>query len=195
MQFHCHMWEEEIPMKRFKALHVRVALVAAAGSILLFAGDRSQVRADSTIVIEGTGNFDSVVTRTTETLSPLCVSLISRAGTVAFTGLITNDPQNGVLVARAVRDACASPVQGTSTQTYDLLNATVAGRTGHLVVEAEGVFEGDATTLPGARSRYHLKISGVGGDLKGAEGEGQSVGLATTAASSNTYYVTITVKK
>lgn len=180
-------------MKRFTALHVRVALVAVAGSILLFAGERSEVRADSTIVIEGTGNFDSVVTRTTETLSPPCVSLVSRAGVVAFTGLITS--QNGAFASRALRDACATPVQGTSTQTYDLLYATVAGRTGHLVVQAEGVFEGDATTPPGARSRYHLTISGVDGDLKGAEGEGQSVGLATSASSSNTYYVKITLKK
>jgi len=182
-------------MKRFTALHAGVALVVAAGSILLFAGDGSRVQADSTIVIEGTGTFNSVVTRTSVTLDPPCVSLVSRAGTVAFTGMITNSGVDSVFSSRALRDACASPVQGSTSQTYELLNATVAGRTGHLHVEADGYFEGDATTPPGARSRYHLRITGVDGALKGAEGEGQSVGLATTTGSTNTYYVSLTLKK
>jgi len=90
-----------------------------------------------------------------------------------------------------VRDTCPGPTK----QTYEPFKATVAGRTGHLIVEAEGVFEGDATVLPGARSRYHLTITGVDGDFKGACGEGQSVGLATTASSTNSYYVKIWFKK
>jgi hypothetical protein len=45
-----------------------------------------------------------------------------------------------------------------------------------------------------------LTISGISGDLKGAVGEGQSVGLATAfpgdpATSSNTYYIKIWLKK
>jgi hypothetical protein len=180
-------------LRTTKVLYRHATLVAFAASILLFAGTHGPARADSTIVLEGTGTFSSLVVRTTQTLDPPCVSLVSRAGTVAFTGFIT--AQGGGFESRAVRDACATPVQGTSSQTYDLLNATIGGKTGHLVIQADGIFEGDATVPPGARSRYHLTISGVGGDLKGAEGEGQSVGLATTAVSSNTYYVTIRLKK
>mgnify|MGYP001459825557 CR=1 FL=1 len=132
-------------MKAMKAPHVRAALVAVAGSILLLAEAPSQARADSTIVIEGNGTFSSVVTRTTVALTPPCVSLVTRIGTIAFTGLIANDLPDGQFESHALRDACAPPVQGPSKQTYDLRHATVAGKTGHLVVEVEGFFEGDAT--------------------------------------------------
>lgn len=187
-------------MNMIRAPRVRAALVAVAGSILLLALPGGQARAGSGTVLEGTGTFSSQVVRTTETLDPPCVSLVTRNGNVAFTGLITNTLQNGDFVSHALRDACATPVQGPSKQTYELHGATVAGKKGDLVVEAEGIFEGDATTPPGARSRYQLKIWGVSGDFKGAEGEGQSVGIATgfpgvPATSSNTYYVTIRLKK
>jgi hypothetical protein len=187
-------------MTTIKARYMRAVLVAIVGSVLLLARVRSQARAGSITVIEGTGNFSSVVLRTTQTLNPPCVSLVTRTGNIAFTGFITNALQDGDFVSHNLRDACATPVQGTSRQTYDLLNATVAGNTGDLVVEVEGIFEGDATAPPGARTRYHLKIRGVGGDFKGAEGEGQSVGLATAfpslpADSSDTYYVKIWFKK
>jgi hypothetical protein len=186
-------------MKTMKALYMRAALIAVAGSILLLADARS-LRAGSMTVIEGTGNFSSEVARTTDILDPTCVSLVTRIGNVAFRGLISNALDHGGFVSHSLRDACATPTQGTTRATYDLLNATVAGKTGHLVVEVEGVFEGDATTPPGARTRYHFTISGVGGALKGVEGEGQSVGLATgfpglPAVSSNTYYAKIWFKK
>ena len=180
-------------MKTTKGLYVHAAVLAVAASMLLFAGARGPARADSTIVLEGTGTFTSTVVRTSVPLDPPCVSLVTRVGTVAFTGFIT--AQTGNFESHALRDACAAPVQGPTSQTYELLNATIGGKTGQLVIQADGIFEGDATVAPGARSRYHLTISGVGGDLKGAVGEGQSVGLATTSASSNTYYVTITLKK
>jgi hypothetical protein len=180
-------------METTKVRYARVALIAVVTSIMLFAGAGRQAWAGSPVVLEGTGTFSSVVIRTTSTLDPPCVSLVTRVGTVDFTGFIKNTAGN--FLSHAVRDACADPVQGPTKQTYDLLNATVAGRTGQLHVEAEGVFEGDATTPPGARSRYHLTITGVDGDFKGAYGEGQSVGLATTTSSSNTYYVKIWLKK
>ena len=179
-------------MKLTKGLYLRAAAGAVAASMLLFAGARGPARADSTTVLQGTGTFTSAVVRTAQTLDPPCVSLVTRTGTVAFAGFIT--AASGNFQSHALRDACADPVQGPTTQTYDLPHATIGGKTGHLVVQAEGIFEGDATVAPGARSRYHLTITGVGGDFKGAVGEGQSVGLATTAASTNTYYVTITLQ-
>ena len=183
-----------------KPIRIQAIVALFIGAIVLSAGALSQASAGSTTVIEGTGTFSSVVTRTTATLDPACVSLVTRIGTVAFTGLITNALADGQFASHALRDACAAPVQGPSRQTYDLLNATVGGKTGHLVVEVEGFFDGDAATPPGARTRYHFTISGVGGNLKGALGEGQSVGLATAfpgvpATSSNTYYATISIKK
>lgn len=187
-------------MKTSKSLYVGAALLAVAGSIVLLAVARSHARGESTgREIAGTGRFDSQVVRTSEILDPPCVSLVIRIGHVAFTGFISNALGEGDFEGRALRDTCTASVQGTSRQTYDVLNATVAGRTGHLRIEAEGVFEGDATTPPGARSRYSLKIRGIAGDLAGAEGEGQSVGLATgfpgePATSSNTYHVRIRFK-
>jgi hypothetical protein len=185
-------------MKTSKVPYMGAAVVAVAASIVLLAGTDRQSWAASPTVLEGTGTFSSAVVRTTTPLDPSCVSLVTREGTVAFTGFITNT--DGGFLSHAVRDACASPVQGPSKQTYDLFNATVDGRTGHLIVEAVGIFEGDATTPPGARSQYHLTITGVDGDFKGATGEGQSVGLATgfpgvPATSSNTYYIKILLKK
>lgn len=182
-------------MKTTKRRYVCAALVAVVTSIVLLAEAGRQTWAGSPAVVEGTGTFTSVVVRTTSAMDPPCVSLVTRAGTVGFAGLITNVAADSSFLSHAVRDACASPVQGPTRQTYDLFNATVAGRTGHLIVEAEGVFEGDATVAPGARSRYHLTITGVDGDFKGASGEGQSVGLATTTSSSNSYYVKIWLKK
>lgn len=186
-------------MKSTKGRFVCATLVAIVTSIVLLAGGERQAGAVSPavspVVVEGTGTFNSVVMRTMTTMDPACVSLITRAGTVEFAGFVTNPAANSTFLSHAVRDACADPVQGPTKQTYDLLNATVAGRTGHLIVEAEGVFEGDATAAAGARSRYHLTITGVDGDFKGAYGEGQSVGLATTASSTNSYYVKIWLKK
>ena len=182
-------------MKRTKGRYVRAALVAMVTSIVLLAGGEHQAEAGSPVVVEGTGTFNSVVVRTTTTMDPPCVSLVTRSGTVEFAGVVTNSLADSTFLSHAVRDACASPVQGPTKQTYQLLNASVAGRTGHLTVEAEGVFEGDATVAPGARSRYHLTITGVDGDFKGAYGEGQSVGLATTASSTNSYYIKIWLKK
>ena len=52
-------------MKTSRALHVGVALGAVAGSILLLAERPSHARGGATsIVIEGTGTFDSQVVRT-----------------------------------------------------------------------------------------------------------------------------------
>jgi hypothetical protein len=136
-------------METTKVRYARVALIAVVTSIMLFAGAGRQAWAGSPVVLEGTGTFSSVVIRTTSTLDPPCVSLVTRVGTVDFTGFIKNTAGN--FLSHAVRDACADPVQGPTKQTYDLLNATVAGRTGQLHVEAEGIFEGDATTPPPER--------------------------------------------
>jgi hypothetical protein len=183
-----------------QALRVGVGLVAVVGAILLLPEARSHARGQSgPAQIEGTGRFESLVVRTTETLDPPCVSLVTRVGRVAFTGFISNALEDSHFDSRALRDACTSSVQGTARQTYDLLGATVNGRTGHLRIEADGIFEGDATTPPGTRHRFSLKIVGLGGDLEGAEGEGQAVGGATSfpgepAISSTTYHVRIRFK-
>jgi hypothetical protein len=142
------LFRGEDTMKTTKVRYARVALIAVVTSIVLFAGAGRQAWAGSLVVVEGTGTFGSVVTRTTSTLDPSCVSLVTRVGTVEFTGFVTNAAADGKFLSHALRDACASPVQGPSKQAYDLLNATVAGRTGQLHVEAEGIFEGDATTPP-----------------------------------------------
>lgn len=186
-------------MKTSRSLCVGAAFLAVVGTIVLLAAGRGHARGESATEIEGTGKFDSQVVRTSEALDPPCVSLVARVGQVAFTGLISNELGDGKLDGLALRDACTVAVQGTTRQTYDLRRVTVAGRTGHLRIEADGVFEGDATTPPGARSRYILKIRGIAGDLAGAEGEGQSVGTATgvpgePASSSNTYQVRIRFK-
>lgn len=177
-------------MKTIKGLCLGAALLAVA---FVASDARAHDDDDAVAAIEGTGTFTSVVTRTTQTLTPPCVSLITRIGTVSFSGFISNVLANGTQVAHALRDACAAPVQGPTKQTYKLRNATVAGRTGDLVIESEGFFEGDAATAPGARNRYHFEIRGISGGLKHLRGEGQSVGLATgfpgvPATSSNTYY-------
>jgi hypothetical protein len=182
-------------MKTTKVRYVCAALVAVVTAIVLLGGAERQTWAGSPVVVEGTGTFTSTVARITSPMDPLCVSLVTRTGTVEFSGFITNAGADSSFLSHAVRDACASPIQGPTKQTYDLLYATVAGRTGHLLVEAEGVFEGDATVAPGARSRYHLTITGIDGDFQGAYGEGQSVGLATTASSTNSYYAKIWLKK
>jgi hypothetical protein len=185
----------EDTMTTTRARYMCAALVAVVISIVLLAGAERQTWAGSPVVVEGVGTFNSVVVRTTIPMDPSCVSLVTRVGTVEFDGFVTNAAADSTFLSHTVRDACASPIQGPTKQTDELLNATVAGRTGHLTVEAEGVFEGDATVAPGARSRYHLTITGVDGDFQGAYGEGQSVGLATTTSSSNSYYVKIWLKK
>jgi hypothetical protein len=182
-------------MKTAKARYVCATLVAVVTAIVLLGGAEHPTWARPPLVVEGTGTFTSAVVRTATVMDPPCVSLITRSGTVEFSGFIANAGADSSFLSHAVRDACASPVQGPTKQTYDLLYATVAGRTGHLLVVAEGVFEGDATVPPGARSRYHLTITGIDGDFKGAYGEGQSVGLATSTSSTNSYYAKIQFKK
>jgi hypothetical protein len=139
-------------------------------------------------VLRGSGNFDTVVTRTSQTLTPACVSLVTRVGTSSFSGLIQSS--SGTYEAHALRDACGS-VQGTNGGTVMLDSATIAGRTGSLELTFKGIFEGDATSPTGARPRQHWTLRGLSGSLAGATGEGQSVGLSTTTASSNTYYFEI----
>jgi len=90
-----------------------------------------------------------------------------------------------------VRDACEDPIQGTNKTTYTLDEATVAGRTGGLILEASGIFDGDVTSPAGSRTRFHFTIRGVSGDLKGATGTGQFVGGSTATNSFNTYYAEI----
>lgn len=142
-------------------------------------------------LVTGTGKFVTQVTRTSESLDPPCVTLVTRVGNVSFSGLIGNAPENGYQETHALRDECAAPIQGTTATTYILKEATVAGRTGGLILKASGIFDGDVTLPAGARTRLHFKIRGVSGDLKGVTGTGQFVGQSTTNCSFNTYYAEI----
>ena len=75
----------------------------------------------------------------------------------------------------------------TAAATFALENATVAGRTGTLILEGRGIFEGDATGAAGARPRYPITFRGVSGDLKGATGTGQILGQASATTAFDTY--------
>jgi hypothetical protein len=165
--------------------------VVIISAFLLLTGTSGTTKANKGTLVTGTGNFVTQVTRTSEPLDPPCIALITRVGNVAFSGLIENALEDGQQETHALRDACAAPVQGTTTTTYTLAEATVAGMTGGLILEARGIFEGDATSPGGARTRLHVTIRGVSGDLKGATGTGQVVGQSTTTSSFNTYYVEI----
>jgi hypothetical protein len=168
------------------------SLFAALGSLAMLAlfvilSEGRPARADNATVLRGTGNFDTSVVRTAQTLMPDCVSLVTRVGTSSFTGLIQGQ---GSYSSQALRDACGS-VQGTNRGTLIIDPATIGNRTGSLELTFEGVFEGDATSSTGARSRQHWRLNGLTGSLAGATGEGESVGLALTTASSVTYYFEI----
>jgi hypothetical protein len=170
-------------------------LLAVAASVLVFCEQSGRADSDAdddddSAVSEGTGSYVSHVTRTATPVTS-CVELIKRVGSIGFTGFITSAESDGKFESRALRDFCAEPVQGPTRQHYELRNATVAGRTGTLIIDAEGVFEGDATSSPGARPRYHLTLRGVGGKLKGLRGEGMAVGFALGTSSSNAYWARI----
>jgi hypothetical protein len=170
-----------------------VLFVVVVSSFLLLTGASGKTKHKKGTMVAGTGNFVTQVTRTSEPLDPPCVELVTRVGNASFSGLIENALENGQQEVHALRDACADPVQGTTTATYVLEEATVAGRTGGLILEARGIFEGDATSPAGSRPRYYFTIRGVSGDLKGATGTGQYVGQATTTSVFNTYYAEITL--
>lgn len=178
-------------MKRTGAIGLLAFFVAITGSLVLLEGASGKIKEKKGTLVTGTGGFVTEVTRTTEPLDPPCVTLLTRVGNAAFSGLIENALENGTQEVRGLRDACADPVSGTATATYVLKDAKVAGRTGDLVLEASGYFEGDAGSPAGARPRYHLTIRGVSGDLKGAVGTGQSVGQATTTSAFDSYYAEI----
>jgi hypothetical protein len=153
-------------------------------------------------VIEGTGNLASTNIRTSTQLYPACVTQVDRTGSIQLTGVIFTSNEPTGYQSTSLRDDCASPssIIGTSRHRYEIQNATIAGRTGRIVIEAVGVYEGDATTPPGTRMRLQWKITGLDGDLKGMEGEGQSVGITTAfpnqpATNSSTYSVKLILKK
>jgi hypothetical protein len=166
-------------------------VVVVISSFVLFTGASDKTKHKEDMLVSGTGNLVTEVTRTSEELDPPCVSLVTRIGSVSFSGFIENAPGDGQQEVHALRDACSDPVYGTATSTFKLEAATVAGRTGGLILEARGFFEGDATSPGGARPRYHFTIRGVSGDLKGATGTGHYLGQATTTSAYNTYYAEI----
>jgi len=178
-------------MKRLGKISSLFTFVVVVSSLLLLTGISGKTKHKKDTLVTGTGNFVTDVTRTSEPLDPSCVTLVTRVGNVSFSGLIENALENGQQEVHALRDACADPVQGTATAIYILQEATIAGRTGGLILEARGIFEGDATSSEGARPRYQFTIRGVSGDLKGASGVGQYVGQATTTSVFNTYYAEI----
>jgi hypothetical protein len=178
-------------VKRPGKIGLLFLFVVVTSSFLLLAGTSGKTKEKKGTLVRGTGNFVTQVKRTTEPLNPPCVVLVTRVGNVSFSGFIENVLENGHQETHAQRDECEAPVQGTTATTYTLAEATVAGRTGGLILEASGIFEGDATLPTGARTRLHFNIRGVSGDLKGATGTGQFVGESTTASSFNTYYAEI----
>lgn len=178
-------------MKTTGTFGLLLLLVAFAALLVPHAAISGKSNEEKGTLVTGTGNIIAVVTRTSEPLSPPCVTLVTRVGTASFSGLIENAPEHGLQETRALRDACEEPIQGTNRTTYTLDEATVAGRTGGLILEASGVFDGDATSPAGSRTRLHFTIRGVSGELKGATGTGQFVGDSTTTSSFNTYYAEI----
>ena len=168
-----------------------LSLVVVAVLFMLFASTTAKGQDSKWTLVTGSGNFVSQVTRTSEELDPPCVTLVSRDGNASFSGLIESALLTGKQQTRNLRDACADPVQGIAKTTYILEEATVAGRTGTLVIEAKGIFEGDVTSPAGARTRLHFTIRGISGDLRGATGVGHHVGQGTTTGSFNTYYAEI----
>jgi len=164
---------------------------AVVSSFFVLTGTSGQAKDKKGPLVRGTGNFVTQVQRTTEPLNPPCVVLVTRVGSVSFSGFIANAPESGYQETHAERDECEAPVQGTTATTYSLDKATVAGRTGGLIVKTRGIFEGDATLPGGSRTRLHMTIRGISGGLKGATGTGQFVGESTATNSSNTYYAEI----
>ncbi|MFO0792728.1 MAG: hypothetical protein U0586_01560 [Candidatus Brocadiaceae bacterium] len=165
--------------------------MVALSSFLLLAEASGKTKDKKCTFVKGTGKFVTQVTRTSEPLDPPCVFLVTRVGNVSFSGLIENALENGRKELHALLDGCADTVQGTAAITFILKEATVAGRKGCLILKTSGIFEGDATSLRGARTRQHFKIRGISGDLKGAIGAGQFVGQITATSSLNTYYAEI----
>ena len=178
-------------MKCATVIGSRLLILAIASSILLASEVSAKAKDEKRTLVSGTGEFVAEVERTTVPLDPPCVSLLTRAGNVAFSGLIENALEDGWQEVRGLRNACTEPVHGTAAATFTLENATVAGRTGTLILEGRGIFEGDATDAAGARPRYHITIRGVSGDLKGATGTGQILGQASATTAFDTYYAEI----
>jgi len=178
-------------MKRTGHFALWLLVIALAGLAVQLAATNGKANDEKGTLVTGTGNIVAVVTRTSDPLSPPCITLVRRVGTASFSGLIENAPQLGRQESRIVRDACEDPIQGTNRTTYLLDGATVTGRTGSLILEASGLFDGDATSPAGSRTRLHFTIRGVSGELKGATGTGQFVGDSTAIDSFNTYYAEI----
>jgi hypothetical protein len=178
-------------VRRIGRVGLVLLLLAGAGLSVQLAATSGKTTEEKDPLVTGSGNIVAVVTRTSEPLSPPCITLVRRVGTAAFSGFIENAPEDGRQESRIVRDACEDPIQGTNATTYTLEEATVAGRTGGLILEANGIFDGDVTAPAGSRTRLHFTIRGVSGDLKGATGTGQFVGESTATSSFNTYYAEI----
>jgi len=178
-------------MRSARTIALLALIVIVVSQFVLLAGASDKKKERRRRLVTGTGSFFTEVTRTTEPLEPPCVTLLTRAGNVQFSGFIENALADGWQEVRGLRDACTEPVQGTARAKYTLKDATVAGRTGDLILEAKGFFEGDAASAEGARPRFHLTIRGVSGELKGATGTAQNLGQAGTTSAFDTYYAEI----
>jgi len=151
----------EVPVKGTGEFGQLLLLITVVGLSVPIVASNSKPNEEKDTLVAGTGNIVAVVTRTSEPLSPPCVTLVRRVGSASFSGLIENAPEHGRQESRILRDACEDPIQGTNKTTYVLDQATVAGRTGGLILEASGIFDGDATSPAGSRTRLHFTIRGV----------------------------------
>ena len=149
-------------------------------------------------VITDVGSFVTDIVRVATTVSDCGdadpateIQFVTRNGTVVFTGAIAGA---GQLSSNSLRDACSSPPAGTVQAQMQLQGATVGGVTGDLLIELEGVFDGDPTLPGGVRVRLHGTITGVSGGLRNARGRIQAAGPVTATGSLNAYYVEIRVK-
>jgi hypothetical protein len=178
-------------MKRLEKIGLLFLLVVVASWFLLPAGtsgkteDKKEDKKGT--LVTGTGNLVAQVTRTSKPLDPPCVAFGTHVGNVSFSGLIENALEDGDQEIRTVLDGCSAPFQGTTMGTYTLAKATVAGRTGGLILEVRGIFELE----PFSRNRYHFTIRGVSGDLKRATGAGVLVGEGSPTRVFSTYYAEI----
>ena len=175
-----------------------IVVVTVLVALLALGAERGAQAAEE--IVTGAGAFTTLVTRTAQELSDCGdadvatgVQLVMRVGTVAFSGAISTGT-DGEFSSTSLREACAQPALRTLRVDTRLLDATVAGRTGALQIELEGVFDGDATSPGGVRTRGHGTVTGVSGGLRGARGRIQFVGVATATSSSNFYFLEIQLK-
>jgi len=153
--------------------------------------------ADGRTLVTGTGTIQE--TNTTRVATPVgnevCpgeyVEFVTRKGDVAFSGVISNEPEHGQLDFRGLRNPCVDPSQTPYLLDYHLTDVTVCGRTGDLDIHVTAIGTGDVVSPDGAAAVAHFVLTGSGGQLRHATGEGIVVSKALVGSAFRTYYAEI----